>query len=240
MDNPAFALLSRQVGLESLMRVTANNIANVSTTGFKREGGVFAEWIDRLAVDGGALSQTRAHIRTTDYSQGALRVTGGDLDVAIEGEGYFAIATPDGPRLTRNGAFTRAGDGALTTAGGARVLDAGGAAIALGQAAGPISIAADGVISIDGNPVAQLGVSTVADRNLLIRGADGQFAFDGELTPVDGATVIQGHLEQSNVDPVRELTRMIDIQRNYEAAQNLLRAEDERLKQAVRVMGGAS
>lgn len=242
MDNPLYVTLSRQIGLDRAMRIVANNIANMTTTGFRREGAVFAEVVDQLRVDGGAVSQTAALVRTTDYSQGALRKTGNDFDLAIEGDGFFVVETPDGLALTRNGSFTRAATGEIMTADGARLADEGGAPIQAPPTDEPIVIAADGTMSVGGQPIARVGVVTVADQSALTRKAEGRFVLPegaADFAPAENARIFQGFLEQSNVNPVREMTRMIEIQRAYEAGQSLLSSDDERQRLAARVMSGA-
>lgn len=242
MDNPMLATLSRQVGLDQAMRIVANNIANISTAGFRREGAVFAEIVSKVNVDGGAISQTAALVRTTDYAQGVLHKTGGTFDIAIEGDGFFLIETPDGPALTRAGAFTRAATGELMAPDGARLLDAGGAPVVTPQTDEPIAISTDGTVSAGGAPVAQIAVVTVEDLSSLTRMAEGRFAPPNgvaDIAPVEDPRVFQGFVEHSNVNPVRELTRMIEIQRAYEAGQALLTQEHERIRQATRVMSGS-
>lgn len=242
MDNPLYITLSRQVGLDRAMRIVANNIANMTTTGFRREGAVFAEIVDKLRVDGGAVSQTAALVRTTDFSQGVLRQTGNDFDLAIEGDGFFVVETPDGLALTRNGNFTRAATGEIMMADGARLADEGGAPIQVPPTDEPIVIAADGTMSVGGQPIARVGVVTVADETALTRKAEGRFVLPegaAEFAPAENARIFQGFLEQSNVNPVREMTRMIEIQRAYEAGQALLSSDDERQRLAARVMSGA-
>lgn len=238
MDNPVYATLSRQVGLDRAMRVVANNLANISTTGFRREGVVFGEWVDRLAIDGGALAQTEALVRITDFAQGVLRATGGAFDLAIEGDGFFMVETPNGPALTREGAFTRSATGEIVAPDGARLLDEGAAPIVAPPGAEKITISPDGAMSADGRPLARIAVVTVADKSTLTRIAENRFELDGPPLPSIDASIIQGSLEQSNVNPVSELTRMIEIQRAYEAGQSFLRSEDERIRQATRLMAG--
>ena len=238
MDNSVYATLSRQTGLERSMRIIAANLANVSTDGYRREGEVFAEWVDRLPVDGGALSQATALVRTTDFSQGAMKATGQALDLAIEGPGFFSVQTADGIALTRNGAFTLSPAGEVVASDGARLLDEGGAPIAIPAGTARIDISQDGTISADGAAVGRVGVSAVADLSALTRIAETRFEPQGDPLPVGAATSVrQGFIERSNVNAVLEMTRMIDVQRSYEAGQSFLRAEDERMKEAIRVFG---
>ena len=107
MDLAGYVALTRASGLAKELQSVANNIANLSTTGYRREGVIFAEMVQALPVEGGSVAMTAARARYFDELQGALEETGGTLDLAIEGEGYFMVMTPQGERLTRAGAFSR-------------------------------------------------------------------------------------------------------------------------------------
>lgn len=238
MDNPIYLALSRQNGLLKEMQVVANNLANMSTTGYRREGVIFAEEIEALPVEGGSISMTEARVRRTEFVQGALERTGGEFDVALEGDGFFMVQTPQGPTLTRNGAFSRDAAGALVTADGYPVLDAGGAPLFAPQGRSVV-IATDGTLSVDGVAQGRLGVVAVPEPDKLVREGGVMFRADQVLLPADGA-VFQGFVEASNVQPVEELTRMIDVQRAYELGQAMLDREDERIRAAVRQLGGQS
>jgi flagellar basal-body rod protein FlgF len=236
MDNPGYIGLTRLAGLVDELRAVANNVANISTTGFRAEGVVFAEVLMAAPVDGGnlAMAQPRAHV--TDLTEGGFAQTGGELDLAIAGPGYFQVQTDGGPRLTRAGAFSRNVDGDLVTLAGALVLDAGGAPIALPADARSISIGEDGTISADGAPVGQVGLFD-APLETLVREDGVTFRATGAVTPAGDSRVMQGFIEQSNVNPVEELARMIEVQRAYELGQSFLELEDSRLREAVRTIG---
>ncbi|MGR3782054.1 MAG: flagellar hook-basal body complex protein [Albimonas sp.] len=238
MDNPTYLALSRQSGLLKEMQVVANNIANASTTGYRREGVIFAEMIEPLPEGAASLSMTEARVRRTDFSQGAMVRTGGPLDVAIEGDGFFMVQTPQGPTLTRNGAFARDAAGALVTLDGYPVLDEGGAALFV-PAVGEAVIATDGTVTVDGEVQGRLAVVTVPEPDRLIREGGVMFRADQPLEPADGV-VFQGFVEGGNVQPVVELARMIEVQRAYELGQAMLEREDERIRAAVRQLGGQS
>ena len=239
MDNPIYLALSRQSGLLKEMQAVANNIANMNTTGYRREGMIFAEMIEALPVEGGSISMTEARVRNTDFTPGGLRRTGGAFDFAIQGEGFFMVQTPNGPRLTRNGAFFRDAAGALVTADGYPALDAGGAPVFAPPGGGDVVVGRDGAMSVGGQQVGAIGLVTVDDPRFLTREAGTMFATDRPLQPADGE-IFQGFVEDANVDPVGELTRMIEIQRAYELGQKLLDREDERIRAAVRQLGAAS
>lgn len=235
MDNASYTTLTRQSGLMREMQSVANNIANASTTGFRREGVVFSEHVADLDSMP-SLSMARAGGHHIDTRQGGFEKTGGPLDLAIEGDGYFMVETPDGDRLTRAGHFMSNSEGDLVTADGFRVLDAGGAPVFVPPNATSISIAADGTMSADGDPVTQLGLFT-ADPSGLVRVGSTLFEASGGVEPLIGGTVLQGFLEGSNVDPVTEIARMIEVQRSYELGQKFLEKEDERLRSVQKLIG---
>ena len=239
MDNAAYVVLSRQAGLMADMQAVAHNMANLSTAGYRREGVLFAEYV--RAMEGGApsLSQAAATVRHTFTHAGALESTGGSFDVAIEGEGYFQVQTPDGERLTRNGSFRPNLAGELVTPDGHLVLDEGGGPIFVPPDARSIGIASDGTISADGLPLGQLSVVRPVDPLTLRREAGVLMRIDGPVEPVPETAVVQGFLEGSNVDPMFEMARMISVSRAYEMGQSFLDREDERIRAVVQTLGRA-
>jgi len=237
MENATYTALTRQSGLMQEMRVVANNIANLSTTGFRTEGVIFAEHVKGLGPGDPSLSMATASVRQTLLDQGTLTQTGGAFDLAIEGEGFFLIETPNGERLTRAGSFTPNQDGDLVTPDGSRVLDAGGAPVFVPQGAGPVAIAPDGTISAGGQPVGQVGLVMPSDLLGMIRENGVRFRAEGGFEPALQGRVVQGYLEESNVDPVLQVSRMIEVQRSYELGQSFLDKEDERIRGAIRALG---
>jgi len=227
----------RQSGLMREMQSVANNIANISTTGFRREGLIFAEHVAALEPGEASLSMARVSGRHTDAAQGAISQTGGAYDFAIEGEGFFLIESAEGQELTRAGSFTPSAEGELVTPDGARLLDGAGAPVFVPPDARSISIAADGTLSADGRPLTQIGLWQPADPNDLNRRAGVRFATDGDAIPVEGAVILQGFLENSNVDAVAEIARMIEVQHAYELGQKFIDKEDERIRSVIQTLG---
>ena len=129
MDNPTYVGLTRQSGLMREMQVVANNIANMATTGYRREGVIFAEHVAATGPGDPSLSMGNAVGRSISPVQGAISATGGQFDIAIEGDGFFLVETPEGEALTRAGNFIRNEGGELVTMNGHRLLDAGGAPV---------------------------------------------------------------------------------------------------------------
>lgn len=237
MDNAGYTSLTRQVGLMREMASVANNIANMSTTGYRREGVIFAEYVRDLGPDAPSLSMASGRVREMEFTQGSMTQTNGTFDLAIQGDGFFQIGTPDGERLTRAGNFTRDAAGAVVTPDGYPLLDAGGAPVFAPPDAETIAIAPDGTLSADGTPLGQIGVWRPDDLNNLTREGGVRFAFEGVLEPVENSAVLQGFLEGSNVNAVSEITRMIEVQRAYELGQGLLEREDERIRSVLRTLG---
>jgi flagellar basal-body rod protein FlgF len=235
MDAAGYAALTRQSGLMREMQVVANNIANISTNGFRREGVIFEEYIIG-GQDGPSLSMATGDARVIDLHQAGISQTGGAFDFAIQGEGFFQLQTPDGPRLTRAGSFTPSPTGELVNNDGYRLLDSGGAPIILPAATGAIAVSQDGTVSAAGAPLAQIGLWQPADPLTLQHQAGTLFSANG-VVPSEGAKVMQGYLEDSNVNPVLEIARMIEVQRAYEMGQSFMDQEDKRMRGVVDTLG---
>ena len=236
MENATYAGITRQHGLMSEMRAIANNIANASTTGFKAEGIMFSEHVKRLGEDHASLSMATAEVRQTVHSQGGLSQTNGTFDLAIEGDGFFQIATPNGDRLTRAGAFTPNGNGDLVTADGYQVLDAGGAPVFVPQGTSPVGIAPDGTISVDGQPIGQIALVSPENTDELIRSGGMLFEAPNGFDTVQDGRMLQGFLEDSNVNAITQIGRMIEVQRAYELGQSFMDKEDERIRGVIQAI----
>ena len=235
MDAAGYTALTRQSGLMREMQVVANNIANLSTTGFRREGVIFSEHVTRMD-DGPSLSMASGNARLVDLSQAGVSQTGGTFDLAIQGEGFFLIETANGQALTRAGAFTPSAAGELVTPDGNRLLDQGGAPVFIPTNAKVVAVAEDGTVSADGQPIARLGLWGPTDPAAL-RHQTGTMFSAGDIQPLDGATILQGFLESSNVEPVSEIARMIEVQRAYEMGQKFMDAEDQRMRGVIQTLG---
>lgn len=235
MEAAGYVTLSRQSGLMREMRIVANNIANAATTGYRQEGLIFSEYI-KSAPGQTSLSMSRAQVRNTSMDQGALTQTNGTFDFAIEGDGFFLIETPTGQRLTRSGSFSANADGDLVNMNGYRVLDSGGAPVFVPSGASDISVAADGTLSSDGRVLGQIGLYLPADALGMAREDGVMFRVQGGIEPAEQAKILQGFVENSNVNPILQVSRMIEIQRAYEMGQSFLETEDQRIRNAVKTL----
>jgi flagellar basal-body rod protein FlgF len=177
-----------------------------------------------------------ARVRETSLSPGALARTDGPLDLAITGEGFFLVATPKGDRLTRAGSFVQDATGDVVSAEGFRLLDAGGAPVFVPPGTAQIGISPDGTISADGVPVGQVGLFLPVDPGAMTRQNGVLFNPQGGVLPAQGATISQGFLEDSNVDAIGQITRLIALQRAYELGQGLLEREDSRIRNTIQTL----
>ena len=235
MDAAGYTTLTRQAGLIREMQVVANNIANISTNGFRREGVVFAEYVAALD-DGPSLSMAHATGRVVDLGQAGLSQTGGTFDFAIQGDGFFLLDTPQGQQLTRAGSFTPSAEGELVSPEGFRLLDQGGTPVFVPPDAGKVALGADGTLSANGVALANIGLWQPTDKTQLQHQSGTMFASTGGVEPAQGGTVMQGFLEDSNVDAVSEIARMITVQRAYELGQTFLDREDARVRDVVQTL----
>jgi flagellar basal-body rod protein FlgF len=239
MDNASYVALARQSALQRALDVTANNVANLRTTGFKAEKVQFEEYMQALKSPGmkqAPLSSVLDVGTVTDMSTGPLETTGNSLDFAILGDGFFAVQTDGGVRYTRGGSFRMDENGALVTQDGKPVLDTGGSPIQLEGASGPVTVNGTGEISSNGAVLGQLGVVGFADPQSLVHEGNGLFKSDSVPTAAP-VSIVQGMLESSNAQPIVEITRMIDILRNFESAQKMLDAQHDLSRDTVAKLG---
>ncbi|WP_199260826.1 flagellar hook-basal body complex protein [Paracoccus binzhouensis] len=233
MDNGIYVALTRQSGLMREMRTVANNIANANTTGFRREGVVFSEYMVPLDRRGETLAMANGRGRMIDLGAGGMTQTNGQFDMAIDGDGFLMVQTPQGNRLTRAGAFMTNAEGELVNPDGHQLLDDGQAPIVIPAGVRSVGIGTDGTVSADGNPVGRIGVFAAPEPAKLRHEAGTLFDPGGAVEPVEEPVLRQGFLEDSNVDPVLELSRMIEVQRAYELGQSFLDREDQRIRQTI-------
>ncbi len=238
MDNTLYASLAGQNALNRKLDSIANNMANISTTGYKTENTQFESVFKNLKTDGKGVDFVYDVTSTTDFTQGPLQQTNNDLDIAISGNGMIATQSQDGKTYySRDGRLSRNVDGNLVmTATGYPILDSSGAEIQIAGNIQKISIGNDGTISADGQQIAQIGVYDFNPLNIS-RNDNGLYTMTGQATPSTEAKLHQGFLEGSNVNAVKTLTEMIQVQRAYEAGKGLMDTEDQRIRNAISRLG---
>lgn len=237
METTSLIALSRQGVLRRQLNVVANNIANMNTTGFKGEKMLFVQHLvrsrggERLTPEKLAFVRDIATVR--DLTEGPITTTGNPFDVAIRGDGYFVAGTPDGERFTRNGRFHLDPDRRLVTEAGDPVLSKQGAPISLGPTEHDIVVAPDGTISSENGVIGTLRVVRFQDEQAMQQISGGLLETTEVPTNVDAPKLVQHALEASNVEPIIEMTRMIEVHRAYASVNKMIESEDERMKKMI-------
>ena len=232
MSDGLYVAMSGAVAQERAMDVTANNVANANTSGFRAERVTFEEVLGGQ----GNLSFVTAEEASVDASRGELRSTGNPLDVAVDGDGWFAMQTPQGVRYTRSGAFRIGPEGALIDDRGNGVLDVGGNPLLLPGGPAEVTVDTAGQVIADGVPVGQIQIVQLDEGAL--RNEGGNLYTARGAKPVENAAVVSGHLEQANFDPVRGMVDLIRISRNHESLHQMMSTYREIDQRVVREIGG--
>lgn len=262
-----YTALSGALAQTTKIDTIANNIANVNTTGFKKDQQTFSEYLTNFEKDpevinvprvpasienfydtgGGDKSFVDAAGTYTNFEQGSLRNTGGKLDVAIDGAGFFEVSTPSGVRLTRAGNFTIDGDGQLVTKDGHAVLLEGenleGPEERTVRFSGKAQVSiSDGGEVFDGDQrLGKLSLVNVKNQDCLQKVGNNYYGFKSnmapEITSVKVPNLKQGFIETSNVNVVNEMTEMIMAQRVFEGTQKAIHAYDSMADKLINVVG---
>ena len=237
MENSLTIALARQSVLERQMDVIATNLANLETAGFKAENIIFAEIIETDPLTGDFLSIVHDVGFVRDLSEGPLVGTHSPLDMAVHGEGYFVIDTPDGERYTRHGVFQLDEAGKIVTTEGHPVLNSGGAPITVPPDTSTITVTRDGTVSADAQELGKIKLVRFENQQLLTKKGSGLYDAEAQAPqPAPDSEIIQGMVENSNVKGVVEMTRMIDTVRAYQAAAKLADTEHQRILDAIEAL----
>ena len=238
MQDGLYVALSSQIALEKRLNTIADNVANASTVGFRATGVKFEDVVSGL--DDKALSFVTSGDTYISNTNGPLRETGNPFDFAVKGNAWFGIETPGGTVMTRDGRFTLTENGELVTIEGYPVLDAGGAPIQLDPRNGPPRAGADGSLRQGDNLVGALGLYNFDPGPNFIRFGNSGIVPAGEPEPlVDrlDAGVVQGFLEESNVNPMLEITKLIMVQRAFENGAAMIRNTESSYDEAIKTLG---
>jgi flagellar basal-body rod protein FlgF len=233
MDNGVYVTLSYQAALRRQADIIANNIANSSTTAFKAEKPLFEEFLIE-STNGKKVSFMRDFGTIRNLTEGNFVTTSNQFDMAIHGDGYFVIETPQGPRYTRNGNFTLDTEGQIVTTRGYPVLDESGAPIVVSAASGSISVSRDGTVSPERGSSAKLQLVTFKDQQRLKKHADGLYSTQEDPQPPGPEIqVLQSKLESSNVEPIIEMTNLIKVHRMYESSQKTTQSDHDQQRKMI-------
>ena len=232
MENTLFIALSKQLAIRREMDVIANNLANTSSPGFKNEQMMFVEYLKDTGPNG-KVSLVQDIALARDLSEGTFKRTNNVLDLAIHGKGWFVVETPQGERYTRNGHFRLNQESELVTTMGQRLLTTNGEPIVFIPGDNDIVIKGDGKVTASGEDRGTLRVVTFENERRLDKVAGNLFRSDDTPDEKSSAEVVQGVIEESNVQPVVEITRMIRALRSYQSAQSMIDREHDRQRQAI-------
>ena len=238
MQDGLYVALSSQIALERRLNTIADNVANASTVGFRATGVKFEDVVSGLGQN--SVSFASAGETYLSTKSGSLRETGNPFDFAIQGDAWFGIETPSGIVMTRDGRFSLLDTGELVTIEGYPVLDAGGAPIQLDPRNGPPRAGADGSLRQGDNLVGALGLFSFDPGPNFQRFGNSGILPQGEPNPVVDridAGVVQGFLEESNVNPMLEITRLIQVQRAFENSAALIRDTESSFSEAIKTLG---
>ena len=238
MDNNMSIALSRLTAQQRGIDVIAGNIANASTPGYRAERMVFADYLTpqrrTTAPAGGkqlVFTQDRATYR--EQTEGSLTQTGNPLDLALSGAGFFQVQTPAGTRLTRAGRFTLQPDGTVGDAAGNPALDTTGQPLKISTADTVLTVAGDGSLSSENGPLGRFAVVVPNDPNKLVAEGARLFRADTPVTPATKASVTQGAVEESNVQPISELVNLMASERDFQFVTQYVEAEGQRQQTAI-------
>jgi flagellar basal-body rod protein FlgF len=237
MENSLYVGLSGQVALQEKMALIANNVANINTPGFRGQNAVFKEFISdqkRMKEDV-SLVYDYGQYQVTD--PGPIKLTGGPLDVALIGPGFLGIQTPEGVQYTRAGNFALNSLGELVNARGMKVADQGGGTIIIPEDAKFVNIDEKGTVSTQDGPVGTLMVAEFADYQKMEPTGNGNYKTTEAAIPATTTKVKQGSVEGSNVSGVLEMTRMIDVLREYQMVNNMMQTEHQRQQTMIQRLG---
>jgi flagellar basal-body rod protein FlgF len=235
MQNALYVALSAQVAMEKRLNAVANNVANLSTSGYRAEDTKFTALLAQASK--GAVAFASSGDTYISQRAGPTIKTDAPLDVAVQGDAWFAVRGANGPVYTRDGRMKMDALGQLRSLTGQAMLDPGGAPILLDPQAGPPTIGRDGSVAQGVNQVGAIGLFIIDPKSTLTRAEPNGVTTSLPAVPVQDFTrvgMVQGYIEGANVNPVLEMTKLINIQRAFESAATLVSETETSFTGAVR------
>ncbi len=235
MDSTVLVGLSQQLAVSASMDTIANNLANMSTPGFKRDISLFEQYLEPINQSEGETGSNTLALAwnagtSRDLAPGHIEATNAPYDLAINGSGYFVVQTANGPRYTRDGHFTLDVQGRVVTEDG-NPLQGEGGDVTIAPEDGNVTIAKDGTVSGLKGQLGKIQVVQFADETQLVKEGANLYSTTQTPQPATSATVLQGAVESSNVEPVVEMSQMIEVMRAYQSMTALMQSH-ENLKQS--------
>jgi flagellar basal-body rod protein FlgF len=241
MQNGLYVALSAQISLEKRLDTIANNVANMNTVGFRADGVSFATELTKAGDNN--LAYVSSGATFISRQTGSSVKTDNPFDVAVQGEGWLGIKTNNGLAYTRDGRMRISETGALQTLTGNAVLDAGGAPIILDPTAGAPTISGDGMIAQNGRQVGAIGLFEIDDDAKLTRTENSGVIPDKPATPILDFTrngLQQGYTEESNVNPIEEMTKLIAVSRAFDGVNSQVTQTESSMQDAIKALGASA
>jgi flagellar basal-body rod protein FlgF len=241
MQSGLYVSLSGQVALERRLETIASNVANMNTVGYRADGVSFSTELAKAGDVNVAFASTGSGF--ISRQNGGLSHTGNPLDLAVQGDGFFAIQTPNGTAYTRDGRLKISDTGQLQTVNGYQLLDAGGAPLGIDPNGGTPNIAADGMISQDGKQLGAVGLYAIPYDAKLTRTVNSGVVPNKPVTPILDFSqngVIQGATEGSNVNPILEMSKLITVTRTFDSVSAAMSQSESSLQDAIKTLGSAT
>lgn len=241
MDNTSYVALSRQTSLWRELEVVANNLANVNTPAYRGRDVMFTEYLTKSLNDDSVFREQINFVQdygmAEDLTPGALKQTDNPLDLALEGKGFFAVEGLDGEKYTRAGRFMLDTDGKVVDSNGDALLTDAGTPLFVAPNESQFQVAKDGTVSTENGIIGRLKIVQFKDEQALVNvGANKYDALPTQQAePVQNPQVAQGTIEQSNVNGVVEITKLIDLQRSYGHVNQMLEKENDRTSKTLEV-----
>jgi flagellar basal-body rod protein FlgF len=240
MQSGLYVALSSQISLEKRMNTIADNLANMNTVGFRATQMKFDDVMTK--VEGAKVDYVSTGEEYLSSDNGAMVQTKNPLDFAIRGDAWFSVNSSQGPALTKDGRFSMLDTGEVVTLEGNAVLDSSGAPIQLNPQAGPPTASKDGILYQNNAPVAQLGLFEADVGPNFTRVGNTAIIPTSTPQPVVGRSdigVMQGFIEEANVNPILQMTQMITVSRTFEYVSQLMRSSENSMGDAIKTLGGA-
>lgn len=227
MENTSYIGLSQAKALRSWMDVTANNVANMSTPGFKGQDMLFKEYLTK-PKGGDKISMVQDYGTFRNMAQGPLQQTHNPLDLALQGDGFFAVQTDKGVRYTRSGSFMLNDKSQIVTPEGFPVLGDGSQPVTVQPGAAKITVTGKGNVSTELGEAGKIKVVVFDEEQDLVPVGYNMFeAVEQQEKPADNTSVMQGMIEGSNVQPIVEMNKMIEILRLYQQTSRMLQTDHD-------------
>ena len=232
---------SRLIAQRRAVELSAANIANATTPGYRAQRLQFSDWLVRQPgrAGGGTVSYAQAPGTWRDPRSGPVTHSGNPLDLAIGSNGFFTVQTPSGPRLTRAGHFELSPTGNIVDPAGNALLNDTGQPLQLSTSDTAIAVGGDGTVSSENGQIGKIGVVAPAREDSLLAEGDLLLNTGSPTQPVAAPKITQGAIEESDVQPVVELTRMLDGEKTFQFLAQFLQAEGDRQQAAIDKIGTA-